>query len=150
VILALVLFIGSYIGIVVYKGATRGGLTFASGNKKADANQPPADANTQSEQKPEEPNEAELARPDHNHPAFDERIDERARMVERQIRLRKVRRPKRLGFDANCAAAHLCPPKRFAKGLRRTIRSPIGLGTNYKSAVHCWLYDRGPETSTEL
>jgi len=127
VILALVLFTGSYIGIVVYKGATRGGLTFASENKKADANQPPADANTQSEQKPEEPNEAELARPDHNHPAFDERIDERARMVERQIRLRKVRDPNVL------ASMRTVPRHAFVRrsDLRRAYADyplPIGLG----------------------
>jgi len=126
-ILALVLLTGSYIGIVVYKGATRGGLTFASENKKADANQPPADANTQSEQKQEEPNEAELARPDHNHPAFDERIDERARMVERQIRLRKVRDPNVL------ASMRTVPRHAFVRrsDLRRAYADyplPIGLG----------------------
>ncbi|MBA7703528.1 Protein-L-isoaspartate O-methyltransferase [subsurface metagenome] len=73
-ILALVLFIGSYIGIAVYKGATRGGVTLASENKKADANEA-------AEQKAKDANEAEVRRPDHNHPAFGERVEERAQLV---------------------------------------------------------------------
>jgi len=92
-ILALVLFIGSYIAVFVYKGATTGGVTFAFENKKADANEGSADANEQAEQEQEEPNESEVRRPDHNHPAFGERIRERTRMVERQIRKREVRDP---------------------------------------------------------
>ncbi|MHC4337564.1 MAG: protein-L-isoaspartate O-methyltransferase family protein, partial [Planctomycetota bacterium] len=77
-ILAVILFVGAYIGIVVYNGATRGGVTLASENKKADANKG-------GEQKQEEPNEVEVRRPDHNHPAFGERVEERGRMVTRDI-----------------------------------------------------------------
>jgi len=66
-------------------------LTFASGNEQADANQAPSDVNEQREQgaaKDKKP-----ARPDHNHPAFAERADERERMVSRQIRARDVNDP---------------------------------------------------------
>jgi protein-L-isoaspartate(D-aspartate) O-methyltransferase len=48
-----------------------------SDNKVADANQPPADPN----------------RPDHKHPAFKERVRERARMVAGQIKARDVNDP---------------------------------------------------------
>ena len=76
-ILALVLFIGSYIGIAVYKGATRGGVTFASENKTADANE----SRLAGKQEQKDANEAEVRRPDHNHPAFGERVEERAQLV---------------------------------------------------------------------
>jgi len=126
-ILALVLFLGSYLGIAVYKGAIRGGLTFASENKKADANQPPTDANTQSEQEQKDPNETKVRRPDHNHPAFSERISERARMIHRQIRLREVRDPNVL------ASMETVPRHAFVRkgDLRRAYADhplPIGLG----------------------
>lgn len=77
-LLALLLLLGLFSGIFAFKGLIKPALTIASENKKADANQPPADAN---------------ARPDHNHPAFSERVNERARMVTRQIRSRGVRDP---------------------------------------------------------
>jgi protein-L-isoaspartate(D-aspartate) O-methyltransferase len=76
-ILALVLFIGSYIGIAVYKGATRGGVTFASENKTADANE----SRRTGKEEQKDANEAEVRRPDHNHPAFGERVEERWRLV---------------------------------------------------------------------
>lgn len=40
-----------------------------------------------------EPNEAQAIRPDHSHPAFSERIAERQRMVDSQIRDREVKDP---------------------------------------------------------
>jgi protein-L-isoaspartate(D-aspartate) O-methyltransferase len=63
-------------------------VTLASQDKKADANQAPADVN---EQRARE--DKKVGRPDHNHPAFAERIDERKRMVDRQIRARDVKDP---------------------------------------------------------
>jgi protein-L-isoaspartate(D-aspartate) O-methyltransferase len=62
-----------------------------SQDTEADANQAPADANERSKVK--DPNEKKLLRPDHNHPAFSERVKERAGMVSRQIRARDVKDP---------------------------------------------------------
>lgn len=63
-------------------------LTFASENDEAGANERSADANEQAGKEDEK-----VARPDHNHPAFAERVDERKRMVDRQIRARDVKDP---------------------------------------------------------
>jgi len=82
--LALALFIGSYLCIVAYKGAIRGGLTFAAENDKANADPQP-------EQK--DPNDAKPPRPDHKHAAFSERVDERTRLVGRYIEGEGVRDP---------------------------------------------------------
>ncbi|MHC4175684.1 MAG: protein-L-isoaspartate(D-aspartate) O-methyltransferase [Planctomycetota bacterium] len=49
--------------------------------KEADANQAPAEPN----QQPKDPNDKKPLRPDHKHPAFTERVKERARMVTTQI-----------------------------------------------------------------
>jgi protein-L-isoaspartate(D-aspartate) O-methyltransferase len=70
--------------ILILKSGTKPAVTLASQDEKSDANQTPTDANQQGE---------EVPRPDHNHPAFKERIDERKRMVERQIRARDVKDP---------------------------------------------------------
>lgn len=43
--------------------------------------------------KASEPNEAQATRPDHSHPAFGERVAERQRMVDSQIRDREVKDP---------------------------------------------------------
>jgi protein-L-isoaspartate(D-aspartate) O-methyltransferase len=61
-------------------------------DKEADANQP-VEPNQQPEQKPKDPNDKKLLRPDHKHPAFKERIEERARMVAIQIVARDVNDP---------------------------------------------------------
>ena len=125
--LSLLLLVVLLSGIFALKKSAKQGLTFASENKKADANQPPTDANTQSEQEQKEPNESEVRRPDHNHPVFSERISERARMVERQIRLRGVRDPNVL------TAMRTVPRHAFVRkgDLRRAYADhplPIGLG----------------------
>jgi len=125
--LSLLLLVVLLSGIFALKRSAKQGLTFASENKKADANQPPTDANTQSEQEQKEPNETEVRRPDHNHPAFSERISERIRMVERQIRLREVRDPNVL------ASMETVPRHAFVhrSDLRRAYADhplPIGLG----------------------
>ena len=72
---------------------TEPGAVFAAENEQADANQAPADANQPAEEKQEDPNDKKPLRPDHKHPAFKERIEERARMVARQIQARDVNDP---------------------------------------------------------
>jgi protein-L-isoaspartate(D-aspartate) O-methyltransferase len=74
--------------ILILKSGMKPGVTLASQDKKADANQRPADVNQQAEKEYKK-----VSRPDHNHPAFSERIDERRRMVDRQIRARGVKDP---------------------------------------------------------
>ena len=69
------------------------GAVFAAENEQADGNQAPADANQPAEQEKEDPNDKKPLRPDHKHPAFKERIEERARMVARQIQVRDVNDP---------------------------------------------------------
>ncbi|MHC4654640.1 MAG: protein-L-isoaspartate(D-aspartate) O-methyltransferase [Planctomycetota bacterium] len=75
-------------GILILKSGTRPGVILASGNEQADADQAPNDANQQGEKEYKK-----IPRPDHNHPAFAERIDERKRMVATQIRARDVKDP---------------------------------------------------------
>jgi protein-L-isoaspartate(D-aspartate) O-methyltransferase len=57
----------------------------AAQETEADANQAPAEPNKQPEQEPKDPNDKKLLRPEHKHPAFKERIEERAKMVLTQI-----------------------------------------------------------------
>ncbi len=64
---------------------TRPEVSFASENGQADANQTPADANEGCEQKQKTAKDKEVPRPQHSHPAFSQRIEERATMVKRQI-----------------------------------------------------------------
>ncbi len=64
-----------------------------SQNTEADTNQAPAEPNQQAEQEPKDPNEKNLLRPDHKHPAFAERIEERDKMVAWQIQARNVKDP---------------------------------------------------------
>jgi protein-L-isoaspartate(D-aspartate) O-methyltransferase len=52
--------------------------------------------NAQEQERASEPNEAESTRPDHSHPAFVERVVERQRMVDSQIRSRDVKDPNTL------------------------------------------------------
>jgi protein-L-isoaspartate(D-aspartate) O-methyltransferase len=51
------------------------------------------DVNEQSGLKLQDPNEIKILPPDHNHPAFTERIEERAKMVRQQIQQRDVKDP---------------------------------------------------------
>jgi protein-L-isoaspartate(D-aspartate) O-methyltransferase len=44
-------------------------------------------------EKKQDPNEVKILPPDHNHPAFNERIEERAKMVKQQIQQREVNDP---------------------------------------------------------
>jgi len=72
---------------------TRPEVTFTSESKQADANQTPADANEGCEQKQKTPKDKEVPRPQHKHPAFSQRIEERAAMVKRQIEGREISDP---------------------------------------------------------
>ena len=77
-LLSLLLLVALLISVLVLKSSTEPEVVYASENTEADANQATSDAN---------------ARPDHNHPAFSERIKERERMVARQIQARGVSDP---------------------------------------------------------
>jgi len=79
--------------IFAVKSPTEPKPVFAAQDKEAEANQIPADPNQQPEQEPKDPNDKKLKRPDHSHPAFAERIDERAYMVASQIHARDVKDP---------------------------------------------------------
>ena len=56
-------------------------------------NQPPAEPNQPSGQELEDPNDKKVLRPTHRHPTFSERITERARMVDWQIKPRSIKDP---------------------------------------------------------
>jgi protein-L-isoaspartate(D-aspartate) O-methyltransferase len=75
-------------GVWILKSGTKPAVSLASQDKKADSNQAPADVNEKRAREDEK-----IGRPDHNHPAFAERIDERKRMVATQIRARDVKEP---------------------------------------------------------
>ena len=68
-------------------GAGAGGISFASEEKEPGANE------SERKQKQEDPNEGPVLPPDHNHPAFSQRVEERAQMVIWQIKARDVRDP---------------------------------------------------------
>ena len=113
------------LGIYALRERARPGVTFASENKKADANERAADANRQGWQK--EPNKPEVLRPDHNHPAFSERVRERERMVARDIEERGVREPNVL------AAMRMVPRHSFVRSWdlgRAYADHPLPIGLN--------------------
>jgi len=56
-------------------------------------NQPKVEPNQPSAQEMEDPNDKKVLRPVHKHPAFTERVIERARMVDRQIEARTIKDP---------------------------------------------------------
>jgi protein-L-isoaspartate(D-aspartate) O-methyltransferase len=61
---------------------------------RCDVNEPsPRLCSGQAAQKPKDTNETKLIRPEHKHPAFTERIEERAKMVATQIKARDVNDP---------------------------------------------------------
>ena len=62
-----------------------------------DPNQPPAEPNQPPGREMEDPNDKKVLRPTHRHPAFTERLVERARMVDWQIEARTVKDPNVLG-----------------------------------------------------
>jgi len=72
--------------ILAIKTAVEPPVSLASQTKPADANQP-------SEQQAQDPNDGKPPRPEHKHPAFRQRIEERARMLTDQIQARDVNDP---------------------------------------------------------
>jgi len=78
-------------------------------------------------EKKQDPNEIKILPPDHNHPAFNERIEERAKMVRQQIQQRDVKDPNVL------AAMRVVPRHAFVRaGEQRVAYAdwplPIGHG----------------------
>jgi len=127
----------------------------AAQETEADANQAPAEPNQQAESEQKDPNDKKLLRPEHKHPAFKERIEERAKMVLTQIQKPvDFRTPVR---DPNVLAAMRIVPRhafvrpteqRYAYidnplpiGFDQTISQPnskvleIGTGSGYQAAV---------------
>ena len=109
-------------GILILRSGTETAVTLASQDKQADSNQAPADANEQRAREDEK-----VGRPDHNHPAFDERVDERKRMVAVQIQARDIK-------DPNVLRAMLAVPRHafIPRGQQRYAYAdyplPIGKG----------------------
>jgi protein-L-isoaspartate(D-aspartate) O-methyltransferase len=95
VALSLLIALGLFAIIFTVNCAKEPESVFASENedKEADANQAPAEPNQQAEQERKDPNDKKLLRPDHKHPAFAERLEERERMVAWQIQARDVKDP---------------------------------------------------------
>jgi len=86
-ILSVLLLASVLIAVVfVLKGPSERAIGFASEKKEPDVN------GSDRKQK-EDPNESKILPPDHNHPAFTERIEERAKMVIWQIQARDVNDP---------------------------------------------------------
>ncbi|MHC4572748.1 MAG: protein-L-isoaspartate(D-aspartate) O-methyltransferase [Planctomycetota bacterium] len=128
-VLGLLLFVGSFAAIVVLKGPARRGPVFAEEKKESDSNRP-ADATESSRAKKQganDANEGPVFRPDHNHPAFGERVDERERMVVSDIGYRGVR-------DANVLGAMRTVPRHAFVRRRDLLRAyadrPLPIGLN--------------------
>ena len=85
--------IALFIVIFTVRSATEPRPVWASENKTPDINKPSAEPNQPAGQKQKDPNEEKPSRPDHKHPAFGERVRERARMVAEQIQARDVNDP---------------------------------------------------------
>ncbi len=112
----------SLVGILILRDGTEPAVILASDKKEADANQAPPDVNEQRAGEDEK-----VGRPDHNHPAFAERVDERKRMVATQIRARDIKDPNVL------RAMHAVPRHAFIpRGQQRYAYAdyplPIGKG----------------------
>ncbi|HUW21000.1 MAG TPA: protein-L-isoaspartate(D-aspartate) O-methyltransferase [Sedimentisphaerales bacterium] len=128
-ILGLALLIGAFVVIVAVKRADRGGPVFAAEKKEADANEP-KDSNKGrqgEDEKVKDSNEGQAGRPDHNHPAFSERVEERARMVAEDIEGRGVRDPGVL------AAMRTAPRHAFVRrsdSRRAYADHPLPIGLN--------------------
>ncbi len=125
--LSLLIALALFTIIFTINSTTEPESVFASGNeeKDADANQTPVEPNQQPEQEPKDPNDKKPLRPDHKHPAFTERVKERARMVTRQIQARDVN-------DPNVLAAMRIVPRHafvgFVEQLFAYIDNPLPIG----------------------
>ena len=119
--LSLLIALALFTIIFTINSTTEPESVFASGNeeKEADANQAPA------EQEPKDPNDKKPLRPDHKHPAFTERVKERARMVTRQIQARDVNDPNVL------KAMRIVPRHAFVRPIEQRfayIDNPLPIG----------------------
>jgi protein-L-isoaspartate(D-aspartate) O-methyltransferase len=144
--------------IFILKKPSEQGISFASQDKEPSANE------SEHKQEQEEPNEQRALPPDHNHPAFNERIEERTRMVKWQIQGRDVNDPNVLKAMRTVPRHAFCLPRyqRYAYndyplsiGHDQTISQPyivafmtealqldpndkvleIGTGSGYQAAV---------------
>ena len=71
--------------VFMVKSPSEQSASLATEKKEPDANKRSNDPNSERKQKQEDPNQSKVLPPDHNHPAFSERIEERTRMVTTQI-----------------------------------------------------------------
>ncbi len=125
--LFLLLLLVLLISIFALKSSTRPEVALASGSKEADSNQPPADANEQAKQKQKAPKDRKAPRPEHTHPAFSQRSEERIRMVTRQIEAQGIRDPNVL------ASLRTVPRHAFVRpgDVRRAYSNqPLPIGLN--------------------
>ena len=113
--------------IFAVESSTSHGLAWAAEGKDVDANQAPVDVNEQPEQKQKAPEDKKAPRPEHTHPAFAQRVQERTRMVVMYIRGAGISDPNVL------RALRTVPRHAFVRksDLHRAYRDhplPIGLG----------------------
>jgi protein-L-isoaspartate(D-aspartate) O-methyltransferase len=76
---------GLLAGILAIKSLNKLGPLFASEDQGSYTAPKSADPDQDSGQQPKDPNDKKPLRPDHKHPAFKERVEERAQMVTMQI-----------------------------------------------------------------
>ena len=102
--------------------------SFAAQNKNDDSNDvnhPAVDINEPNQAQPETAKDANIPRPTHQHPAFDQRKEERAKLVDGQIHRKGVTEPNVL------AALRTVPRHAFVRSddLRRAYRDhPLSIG----------------------
>jgi len=123
----LLLLLVLFLSVFTAAGSVRPELTSASQNKDFVPNQAPADANAKPEQKQKASKEKKVPRPEHTHPAFNQRNKEREMMVSEQIRVRGVREPNVLTSLSTVPRHAFVRPSE----LRRAYSDqplPIGLG----------------------
>ena len=89
----LLVVVGLCVFIFIVGHPARPGLTLASASKEDDNNQPPAEVNESRGQEQKADKDGKILRPLHTHPAFSERVKERARMVALQLQAREVKDP---------------------------------------------------------
>ncbi len=111
--------------ILALNRTTKPQPVLASLDKVADVNEPAVDANQPVELEQEDPN-----RPQHEHPAFKERIEERAKMVFTQIQARDVNDPNVL------AAMRIVPRHAFVRpGEQRLAYADYPLPIGYDQTI---------------
>jgi protein-L-isoaspartate(D-aspartate) O-methyltransferase len=107
--------------------ATEPSSVLTTQSKESSASQPPADANAEPERKQKSVEEKKVPRPEHTHPAFAERVEEREKMVATQIQARDIEDPEVL------AAMRIVPRHAFLPDSKQRYAYgdhplPIGFG----------------------